>query len=205
MSCEPRSFFDCKILPRVVGYRNITYLYNHWTLRNLQVQKNMFFHQRNFLELTRLLVFPLYHYCLLLNKTIPHYSTKDKPRLLQMLQPPLYLHLTHNRLLRRTQMDSYTIYILLVEFFSLQSCIQSLSGQDTPILTRVKIVQRLQGNIFFNVINLCLQNFVTSHTYFAKLIIFSIFRCRMSQDVATRSVTLECADFDTAEFRRCTR
>ena len=120
-------------------------------------------------------MFPLCHYCLPLNKTIPHYSTKDNPRLLQMLQPPVYLRLTHNRLLRHTQMDSYKIYILLAEFFSLQSCIQSLSGQDTPILTRVKIVQRLQGNIFLNVINLYLQNFVTSHTYFAKLIIFSIF------------------------------
>ena len=146
--------------PKFLDFRNITYLYNHLTLRNVQVQKNRFFHLRNFLELTRLLVFPLYHYCLLLNKTIPHYSTKDNLRLLQMLQPPVYLRLTHNRLLRHTQMDSYKIYISLAEFFSLQSCIQSLSGQDTPILTRVKIVQRLQGNIFFNVINLYLQNFM---------------------------------------------
>ena len=151
-------------------------------------------------------MFPLYHYCLLLNKTIPHYSTKDKPRLLQMLQPPVYLHLTHNMLLRHTQMDSYTIYILLAEFFSLQSCIQSLSGQDMPILTRVRIVQRLQGNILFNVVYLYLQNFyVTSYTHFTKLLVFSIYRCSMSQDVATRSVTPECADFDTAESRRCTR
>ena len=123
-----------------------------------------------------------------------------------MLQPPVYLRLTHNRLLRHTQMDSYKIYISLAEFFSLQSCIQSQSGQDMPILTRVRIVQRLQGNIFFNVVYLYLQNlYVTSYTHFTKLLVFSIYRCSMSQDVATRSVMPECADFDTAESRRCTR
>ena len=73
-------------------------------------------------------------------------------------------------LLRHTQMDSYTIYILLAEFFSLQSCIQSQSGQDMPILTRVRIVQRLQGNILFNVVYLYLQNFYLLEVTFYEII-----------------------------------
>ena len=54
-------------------------------------------------------------------------------------------------------MDSCKIYILLAEFFSLQNCIRSLSGQDTPIPTRVRKAQRLQGNIFLIVIYLYLE------------------------------------------------
>ena len=150
-------FFPIKIWLQFEEQRNNQYLDNHQNLRNLRVQKNRFFHQRNFLELTHLPVFQLYHYLLLSNKTIPHYSTKDKPRLLQMFQPPLYLHWTHNRLLHHTLMDSCKIYILLSEFFSLQNCIRSLSGQDTPIPTRVRKAQRLQGNIFLIVIYLYLE------------------------------------------------
>ena len=151
-------------------------------------------------------MFPLYHYCLLLNKTIPHYSTKDKPRLLLMFQPPLYLHWTHNRLLHHTQMDSCKIYILLAEFFSLQNCIRSLSGQDTPIPTRVRKAQWLQGNISFNCnLSLPWKKICYKLHIFAKLLVLLIFRFSMSQEVATRSVTPECADFDTAESHRFTR
>ena len=151
-------------------------------------------------------MFPLYHYWQFWNKTIPRCSTTDNLRLLQMLQPSVYLRLTHNRLLRHIQRDSCKIYILLAEFFSLQNCIRSLSGQDTPIPTRVRKAQWLQGNISFNCnLSLPWKKICYKLHIFAKLLVLLIFRFSMSQEVATRSVTPECADFATAESHRFTR